>query len=170
MIKIFDGEFSVESVLNRQIQSYGEFEQSVKQIIADVVKNKDKAVLSYTKKFDGVNLNSLEVSAEEIEQAKQSVSADFLAILKESAENIKFFHEKQIKRGFEVTKDDGVVLGQKYTPIEKAGIYVPGGTASYPSTVLMNAIPAKIAGVGEIVMCTPQIGRASCRERVSLCV
>ena len=138
MIKIFDGEFSVESVLNRQIQSYGEFEQSVKQIIADVVKNKDKAVLSYTKKFDGVNLNSLEVSAEEIEQAKQSVSADFLAILKESAENIKFFHEKQIKRGF-----------------EKAGIYVPGGTASYPSTVLMNAIPAKIAGVGEIVMCTP---------------
>ena len=110
MIKIFDGEFSVESVLNRQIQSYGEFEQSVKQIIADVVKNKDKAVLSYTKKFDGVNLDSLEVSAEEIEQAKQSVSADFLAILKESAENIKFFHKKQIKRGFEVTKDDGVVL------------------------------------------------------------
>ena len=155
MIKIFDGEFSVESVLNRQIQSYGEFEQSVKQIIADVVKNKDEAVLSYTKKFDGVNLDSLEVSAEEIEQAKQSVSADFLAILKESAENIKFFHEKQIKRGFEVTKDDGVVLGQKYTPIEKAGIYVPGGTASYPSTVLMNASPAKIAGVGEIVMCTP---------------
>jgi len=155
MIKIFDNGFDISKVLNREIQTYGEYEKAVKDIIADVLTRGDDAVLDFTEKFDGVRPQSLLVSKEEIEQAKAQVSDDFKRILKTAADNIAFFHQKQLKQGFEVTKQDGVILGQKYTAIQKAGIYVPGGTASYPSTVLMNAIPAKIAGVGEIVMCTP---------------
>ena len=155
MIKIFDKGFDINKVLNREIQTYGEYEKVVKEVIANVLCNGDKALKEYTQKFDGVSLDTLLVSQEEIDEAKAQVSDEFKNILKTAAENISFFHQKQKKQGFEVTKEDGIILGQKYTPIQKAGIYVPGGTASYPSTVLMNAIPAKIAGVEQIIMCTP---------------
>ena len=155
MIKIFDKGFDINKVLNREIQTYGEYESVVKEVIAQVLSRGDDALKEYTQKFDGVALDDLLVSQSEIDEAESLVSDEFKNILKTAAQNIEFFHKKQVKQGFEVTKEDGVILGQKYTPIQKAGIYVPGGTASYPSTVLMNAIPAKIAGVSEIVMCTP---------------
>lgn len=155
MIKIFDNGFDISKVLNREIQTYGEYENVVKEVVANVICNGDNALKQYTQKFDGVWLDDLLVSQQEIEEAKEKVSDEFKNILKTAADNIAFFHKKQVKQGFEVTKEDGIILGQKYTPIQKAGIYVPGGTASYPSTVLMNAIPAKIAGVSEIIMCTP---------------
>ncbi|MBQ9715750.1 MAG: histidinol dehydrogenase [Clostridia bacterium] len=155
MIKIFDKDFDINKVLNREIQTYGEYESVVKEVIAQVLARGDEALKQYTQKFDGVLLDDLLVSKQEIQEAKAQVGDEFKNILKTAAENIAFFHKMQVKKGFEVTKQDGIILGQKYTPIQKAGIYVPGGTASYPSTVLMNAIPAKIAGVSEIVMCTP---------------
>ena len=155
MIKIFDKGFDINKVLNREIQTYGEYESVVKEVIAQVLSRGDDALKEYTQKFDGVALDNLLVSQSEIDEAENLVSDEFKNILKTAAQNIEFFHKKQVKQGFEVTKEDGIILGQKYTPIQKAGIYVPGGTASYPSTVLMNAIPAKIAGVSEIVMCTP---------------
>ena len=155
MIKIFDNGFDISKVLNREIQTYGEYENVVKEVVANVICNGDNALKQYTQKFDGVWLDDLLVSQQEIDEAKEKVSDEFKNILKTAADNIAFFHKKQVKQGFEVTKEDGIILGQKYTPIQKAGIYVPGGTASYPSTVLMNAIPAKIAGVSEIIMCTP---------------
>ena len=155
MIKIFDKGFDINKVLNREIQTYGEYESIVKEVIAQVLSRGDDALKEYTQKFDGVDLDDLLVSQSEIDEAESLVSDELKNILKTAAQNIEFFHKKQVKQGFEVTKEDGVILGQKYTPIQKAGIYVPGGTASYPSTVLMNAIPAKIAGVSEIVMCTP---------------
>jgi len=155
MIKIFDKGFDINKVLNREIQTYGEYESVVKEVIAQVLSRGDDALKEYTQKFDGVALDNLLVSQSEIDEAESLVSDEFKNILKTAAQNIEFFHKKQVKQGFEVTKEDGIILGQKYTPIQKAGIYVPGGTASYPSTVLMNAIPAKIAGVSEIVMCTP---------------
>lgn len=155
MIKIFDNGFDISKVLNREIQTYGEYENVVKEVVANVICNGDNALKQYTQKFDGVWLDDLLVSQQEIDEAKEKVSDEFKNILKTAADNIAFFHKKQVKQGFEVTKEDGIILGQKYTPIQKAGIYVPGGTASYPSTVLMNAIPAKIAGVSEVIMCTP---------------
>ena len=155
MIKIYDGDISQEKILNREIQSYTEIEPIVREIIDNVIKNGDKQVKEYTKKFDGAELDTLLVSDKEIEEAVERIDKNFLEILKEAKENIELFHREQLKKGFEIKKDGGVVLGQKYTPIEKAGIYVPGGTASYPSTVLMNAIPAKIAGVSKLVMVTP---------------
>ena len=155
MIKIFDKGFDINKVLNREIQTYGEYESVVKEVIAQVLSRGDDALKEYTQKFDGIALDDLLVSQSEIDEAESLVSDEFKNILKTAAQNIEFFHKKQVKQGFEVTKEDGIILGQKYTPIQKAGIYVPGGTASYPSTVLMNAIPAKIAGVSEIVMCTP---------------
>lgn len=155
MIKIYDKNFDISKVLNREIQSYGEYEQSVKKIVDDVRARGDEALAEYTLKFDGAALEALEVSEEEIVQAKKEVSAEFLRVLGQAKENIEFFHRRQLKEGFEIKQPDGTVLGQKYTPVERAGIYVPGGTASYPSTVLMNAVPAKIAGVDEIIMCTP---------------
>ncbi len=154
MIKIFDKDFDINKILSREIQSYGEYEESVRQIVADVMTGGDAAVKKYTRKFDGVSVDGLAVSGDEIDEAFASVSPRFLEVVKKSAENIAEFHSKQKKSGFEINRD-GVTLGQKYTAVEKAGLYVPGGTASYPSTVLMNAVPAKIAGVGEIIMCTP---------------
>lgn len=154
MIKIYDKNFDINKILNREIQTYGEQEASVKKIIADVIAGGDDAVRAYTKKFDGADVAYLEVTAAEIDEAMGAVSARFVDVVKKSAQNIAEFHRHQVKSGFEI-KGDGIVLGQKYTPIERAGLYVPGGTASYPSTVLMNAIPAKIAGVGEVIMCTP---------------
>lgn len=155
MIKIFKDNIEIEQILNREIQDYGEYESIVKDIISNVRTNGDKAVLEYSQRFDCPDLKTLEVTKEEIDEAYNNVNKDFIEILKEAKANIELFHKKQLKEGFKIEKDNGIILGQKYTPIEKVGIYVPGGTAAYPSTVLMNAIPAKIAGVSQIVMVTP---------------
>lgn len=165
MIKIFDKDFDINKILSREIQSYGEYEESVRQIVADVMTGGDAAVKKYTRKFDGVSVDGLAVSGAEIDEAFASVSPRFLEVVKKSAENIAEFHSKQKKSGFEINRD-GVTLGQKYTAVEKAGLYVPGGTASYPSTVLMNAVPAKIAGVGEIIMCTPPSANGKVRAEI----
>ena len=155
MIKIFKyGEVSNSEIFARENIS-GDVEGIVSSIIADVIKNKDSALLSYTEKFDKVRLDSLEVSAAEIDEAFRSVDAEFVEIIKEAAENIKEFHKRQVRNSFVISEKDGVVIGQKVIPIEKVGLYVPGGTAAYPSTVLMDSIPAKIAGCREIAMVTP---------------
>ena len=127
----------------------------MEEIIARVKKDGDSALYAYAEKFDRVRLSSLEVSQEEIDFAYENADENFVAVLEEAAENIRSFHKQQLRKGFSLRRADGSVVGQKITPIERAGLYVPGGTAAYPSTVLMDAIPAKLAGVKEIVMVTP---------------
>ena len=130
-------------------------EGTVTQIIQTVRSLGDAALRDYTKRFDGADLDELAVSQAEIEEAFASVSPEFIEIMEASAKNIRAFHEKQVRNSFVLTEQNGVILGQKVTPIEKVGIYVPGGTAALSSTVLMDAIPAKIAGCDKIVMVTP---------------
>ena len=127
----------------------------VADILYDVRKNGDRAVLAYCAKFDKAELETVEVSKEEIEEALNLVEPEFLEILREAAANIRAFHSRQVRNSFVLADRPGIVLGQKVTPIEKVGVYVPGGTAAYPSTVLMDTIPAKIAGCPQIVMVTP---------------
>ena len=127
----------------------------VADIIANVRANGDKAVLNYNLKFDKAELTTLLVSQEEIDEAFAAVEPEFLSILRQAAENIRNFHAKQVRNSFVIADKPGIVLGQKVTPIERVGVYVPGGTAAYPSTVLMDTIPAKIAGCPMIVMVTP---------------
>ena len=127
----------------------------VSDIIDNVRKKGDTALFEYTQKFDGADLINLEVTEAEKEEAFASVDSKFLEILREAADNIRAFHEKQVRESFIINNKNGILLGQKIIPIEKVGIYVPGGTAAYPSTVLMDSIPAKIAGCNEIVMVTP---------------
>ena len=154
MIKIMNyGQVPNAEIFARENLS-ANVEDVVADIIADVRKNGDKALLAYAAKFDKAQLSSLEVTREEITEALSQVEPEFLDILREAAANIRCFHEKQVRNSFVVNRD-GVVMGQKVTPIEKVGLYVPGGTAAYPSTVLMDSIPAKIAGCSEIVMVTP---------------
>ncbi|MBQ7369323.1 MAG: histidinol dehydrogenase [Clostridia bacterium] len=155
MIKTFKwGEVSPEEIFARNNPT-ANVSGVVSEIIAEVVKSKDAALKAYAEKFDGVALSSLEVSEAEIDAAFEQADEEFIAVLKEAAANIRAFHEQQKRDGFALEKANGVIVGQKITPIEKVGLYVPGGTAAYPSTVLMNAIPAKIAGCKEIVMVTP---------------
>ena len=150
MIKILKySEVSKSEIFARE-ESNINVEDIVADIIEDVRKNGDKALFSYCEKFDKAKLESLEVSKEEIEEAFNLVEPRFIEIIKEAAENIKNFHEKQVRNSFIINDNDGIVTGQKVTPIEKVGLYVPGGTAAYPSTVLMDSIPAKIAGCSEI--------------------
>ncbi|MBR6633250.1 MAG: histidinol dehydrogenase [Clostridia bacterium] len=130
-------------------------EADVEKIIANVRERGDQALFEYCERFDKVTLTSLEVSEEEIDEAFAKVEEKFLDILREAAENIRYFHKRQITNSFFINEKDGVITGQRVTPIEKVGIYVPGGTAAYPSTVLMDSIPAKLAGCNEIVMITP---------------
>lgn len=127
----------------------------VSEIIEDVKQNGDKALIKYAEKFDKATLTSLEVTEAEIEEAFNTVEPKFLEIIRTAAENIRNFHEKQVRQSFIISENDGIVTGQKITPIEKVGLYVPGGTAAYPSTVLMDSIPAKIAGCKEICITTP---------------
>lgn len=127
----------------------------VSQIIQNVKDNGDKALFEYAEKFDKVKLDTLAVKKEEIIAAKSAVEPEFLAVLERAAANIKKFHLEQKREGFEIKESDGIIIGQKIIPVDRAGLYVPGGTAAYPSTVLMDAIPAKIAGVKEVVMVTP---------------
>ena len=128
---------------------------TVAEIIARVREAGDAALYEYGEKFDGVRLTSLAVTPEEMEEALTLVEDEFLAILKKAAVNIRRFHEKQVRNSFILNEENGVVIGQKIIPVDRAGLYVPGGTAAYPSTVLMDAIPAKIAGCREVVMVTP---------------
>ena len=155
MIKIYNyGEVSNNEIFARD-NIASNVEGIVSEIIADVRANGDKALLAYAKKFDKADLTSLEVSAEEIDQAFREVDPKFLEILREAAKNIRAFHEKQVRQSFIMNENKGVVTGQKITPIDRVGLYVPGGTAAYPSTVLMDSIPAKIAGCRVIEMVTP---------------
>ena len=124
-------------------------------ILSDVKRGGDEALLRYTEKFDGVHPDPLQVTEEEMEEALRATEPEFLTILEKAAANIRAFHAQQVRQGFRMTAPGGVVMGQRITPVDKAGLYVPGGTAAYPSTVLMDAIPAKIAGVPELVMVTP---------------
>ena len=154
MIKIYKyGEVSNEEVFARD-NIASNVEPAVTAIIADVRARGDEALFDYTARFDKAQLTSLEVSPAEIDEAFETVEPEFLDILREAAANIRLFHEKQVRNSFVINRD-GVVMGQKVTPIERVGLYVPGGTAAYPSTVLMDAIPAKIAGCEQIVITTP---------------
>ena len=130
-------------------------EEIARAIIADVRARGDEALREYAKKFDGAALSSLRVGQDQIEAAKSEAGDDFIGIMEAAAANIREFHGHQLRAGFEFTRPSGALLGQRILPIRRAGIYVPGGTAAYPSTVLMNAIPAQVAGVEEIVMVTP---------------
>ena len=155
MIKIYSyGEVPASEIFSRQSPT-ANVSDAVSAIIAEVVSRGDEALFEFTAKFDKAQLSSLEVTSEEIDEAFSAVDPAFLDILREAAENIRAFHSKQVRNGFMLNRDGGIVVGQKITPIEKVGLYVPGGTASYPSTVLMDSIPAKIAGCNEIVMVTP---------------
>ena len=155
MIKIMKyGEVPASEVFARAVPTV-----NVADVVADIIENVktggDKAVLEYCARFDGATLDSLLVSKEEMDEAVAKVSEEFLEVLFLAAENIRAFHEKQVRNGFILNNRRGIVMGQKVIPVDRAGLYVPGGTAAYPSTVLMDAIPAKIAGVGEVVMVSP---------------
>ena len=155
MIKIYKyGEVAYSEIFARENIS-SNVEGVVSEIIKNVIENGDRALYEYSEKFDKAILTTLLVSEEEINEAFMAVEPEFIEIIKEAAENIREFHKRQVRGSFIINEKDGVVIGQKVMPIEKVGLYVPGGTAAYPSTVLMDSIPAKIAGCSEIVMVTP---------------
>ena len=155
MIKIYKyGEVSNDEIFARGEEKYN-VEGAVADIIANVRANGDAALREYSRKFDKIELGAIEVSADEIEAAYASVDPKFIDVIERAAKNIYAFHSRQVRNSFVINDVDGVVMGQKVMPIEKVGLYVPGGTAAYPSSVLMNCIPAKIAGCSEIVMVSP---------------
>lgn len=155
MIKIYKyGEVANDEIFAR-VSPTVDVAGIVSDIIQNIKENGDNALLDYTERFDGVRLTSLAVSAEEIEEAFSLVEPKFIEILEKAAKNIRKFHERQVRNSFIINDEDGIVIGQKIIPVDRAGLYVPGGTAAYPSTVLMDAIPAKIAGCREVVMVTP---------------
>ena len=155
MIKILKyGEVANKDIFSRVVPQV-----NVEDIVADIIKNVrengDKALFEYCEKFDGAKLSSLLVTPEEIEEAYNCVDAEFIKVLEKAAVNIRKFHEKQVRNSFIINDENGILMGQKVIPVDRAGLYVPGGTAAYPSTVLMDSIPAKIAGCPEVVMVTP---------------
>lgn len=155
MIRIMKyGEVANEDIFARAVPEVN-VEKVVAEIIANVRRNGDSALYEYCEKFDGAKLESLLVTAEEIAEARASVEPEFIRILERAAANIRAFHEKQLRSSFIINNEGGVVMGQKVVPVDRAGMYVPGGTAAYPSTVLMDALPAKIAGCREVIMVTP---------------
>ena len=155
MIRILEyGVVSEDRIFSRSTSSR-DVSDVVSAILSDVKERKDEALREYTLKFDGAQIDSIEVPKEEIENAAKSMDNAFLDVLKKAADNIRNYHSRQKRESFVVSEKDGVVLGQKIVPVSVAGIYVPGGTAAYPSTVLMDTIPAKIAGVDQVVMVTP---------------
>lgn len=155
MIPILDYEKTEESAIFQRNTPQSQVTEPVQEIIAQVRSQGDRALFHYTRLFDKVDISSLEVTGEELEAALEQADKALLSVLSSAAENIKASHSRQKRTGFSFSPEPGVVLGQKVTPLEKVGIYVPGGTAAYPSTVLMTAIPAKIAGCGEIIMVSP---------------
>ncbi len=155
MIKIYKyNEIEIGDILSRSVMN-ADVSAVVSDIISRVKKEGDRALFDFTQRFDGAKLTSFEVTEDELDEAFSRCSEELTAVISEAADNIREYHKNQLKDGFTVNRDNGVVLGQRVLPLKRVGIYVPGGTASYPSTVLMNAIPAKIAGVSEIVMVSP---------------
>ena len=155
MIKIYKRkEISTEQILERGEQTL-DVEGIVTEIIKNVRANGDKALVEYSKKFDGATDDVIEVTEAEIDAAMEQVDGELIEIIKQAKENITAFHSRQVRNSFLINGEDGVIIGQKVIPIEKVGLYVPGGTAAYPSSVLMNCVPAKIAGCSEIIMVTP---------------
>ena len=155
MIKIMKyGEVSPDEIFARVEPTFN-VTDIVSDIIANVRKNGDNALFEYCEKFDKATLSTLQVTAEEIDEAVASVDPGFIEILQKAAANIRKFHARQVRNSFIINDEDGILMGQKVIPVDRAGLYVPGGTAAYPSTVLMDSIPAKIAGVKELVMVTP---------------
>ena len=147
----------LENLLKRSPNNYGDFEGSVAEIVANVRKNKDEAIFEYSKKFDGADINAdnILVTEEEIKEAYEKVDETLLNVMRKALVNIRFYHEKQKQNSWIATEDNGAIVGQKVTPLQRVGVYVPGGKAVYPSSVLMNIVPAKVAGVDEIIMTTP---------------
>lgn len=147
----------LEDLLKRSPNSYGKFEAAVNDILLNVRTNKDEALFKYTKDFDNADINAsnIVVTKEEIEEAYTKVDPALVDVIRKSLKNIKEYHEKQKQYSWFDSKPDGTILGQKVTPLASAGVYVPGGKAAYPSSVLMNVVPAKVAGVEQIIMCTP---------------
>ncbi len=155
MIKIYKyGEVPNSEIFARVTPEF-DVTKVVSDIIENVKSNGDKALFEYCEKFDHARLDSLEVSPEELSDAMNLVEPEFINVLKSAASNIRKFHEKQVRHGFIINDENGIVMGQKVIPIDIAGLYVPGGTAAYPSTVLMNVIPAKLAGCRQVVITTP---------------
>ncbi len=148
---------ALEALIGRSPAGYSEHEKTVQDIITDIRKNGDKALLAYEKKFDHCDMQAedLLVTKEEIEQAYADLDPKFIEVIRKAAENIRTYHEKQVTQSWITTTEDGVILGQKVTPISVSGCYVPGGRAVYPSSVLMNVVPAKVAGVEKIIVMTP---------------
>lgn len=147
----------LENLLKRSPNSYGKFEASVNEIIENVRANRDQAIFDYTAKFDGASINAsnILVTDQEIEEAYRLVDEKLLSVIRKSLVNIRTYHEKQRQNSWFDSQEDGIILGQKVTALERVGVYVPGGKAVYPSSVLMNIVPAKVAGVDEIIMTTP---------------
>ena len=147
----------LETLLKRSPNQYDEYQQKVTEILGQVRAKGDEALFAYTKQFDGADITkeSIRVTEKEIEEAYSLVDDGLIDVMKKSLANIRDFHEKQMRKSWIDTRDDGVILGQRVTPLASAGVYVPGGKAAYPSSVLMNIIPAKVAGVERIVMTTP---------------
>ncbi|MBR0408563.1 MAG: histidinol dehydrogenase [Clostridia bacterium] len=156
MMKIMPvDQFKPEDFKTPPIQAGNEIEAIVDEIIGNVRQNGDQALIQYAAKFDKANLTSVLVSEEEIAEAFAACDAEFIDILKQARDNIESFHKRQARNSFVVTEEDGKVMGQRVIPLKRVGLYVPGGTAAYPSSVLMNAVPPKIAGVKEIIIATP---------------
>ncbi|MBO4981253.1 MAG: histidinol dehydrogenase [Lachnospiraceae bacterium] len=147
----------LDDLLKRSPNNYTQYESTVNEIIENVRSNKDAAIFDYTLKFDrfALNAENIRVTRAEIDEAYRLLDQELIEVIRQSAENIRTFHTKQLRNSWFDSKEDGTILGMKITPIAKAGVYVPGGKAAYPSSVLMNVIPAKVAGVGQIIMTTP---------------
>ncbi len=156
MIRIFNmNEIPLEEILRRDCETCTGVEKAVAAILEDVKNRGDAALFAYAQKFDGVQLAALEVPKEALEAASKRIDPRLLDTFKKAKDNIEAFHKNQLRTGFTTQGENGIILGQRITPIEKVGLYVPGGTAAYPSSVLMNAVPAKLAGVKELVIATP---------------
>ncbi|AHM56708.1 histidinol dehydrogenase HisD [Peptoclostridium acidaminophilum DSM 3953] len=156
----------LKGIIERGDKESKSITEAVEKILADVEGHGDRAVRSYTLKFDGVGLENFEVGSDEIEQAYNSCDKDFISALENAKERIWDYHKRQLKESWITNNQKGIMLGQLYNPLERVGIYVPGGTAAYPSSVLMNAIPAKVAGVKEIIMVTPPSSQGGINKNI----
>ena len=155
MIRIYQyGQVSPQEIFSRR-ESRTDVSAAVADIIAAVRREGDQALRQYAKEFDKAELTEIEVPAAQLDAAVESLDGELLLILQEAADRIRAFHSRQVRSSFVLTQEGGVLLGQRVTPLDRVGLYIPGGTAAYPSSVLMNCIPAKIAGCREIVMVSP---------------
>ena len=154
-----EGKLDLSALKKRNPASYGKYEKTVAEIVKEVRTKGDSALISYTEKFDGLKLkpDGIKVTEREIKDAIREVDPALIKVLKKSLQNIRDFHERQKRTSWFETEESGIILGQKVTPLNRAGVYVPGGKAAYPSTVLMNIVPASVAGVREIIMTTPAV-------------